>query len=156
MDFMATIITSDASSDAKKPFKEQFDCAKCPAFCCSIYERVTVTPRDLRRLAKHFKFSLEETRKRFTKMWTDEMILKRKADPVLETCCHFLDIKTRRCTIYKARPEACRDYPARAKCAYYDVYKFEQRHQDDPTVIPIIRIEFKEWDQQKKEEKIKP
>jgi hypothetical protein len=27
-----------------------FDCTKCPAFCCSIYERVQVTKRDITRL----------------------------------------------------------------------------------------------------------
>lgn len=144
-------ITSNASSDSKKKPRPQFDCDKCPAFCCSIYERVAVTPKDLRRLAKHFKLSLEETKKRYTKMWTDEMILKRKFDPVLQTTCQFLDVKTRGCTIYHARPEACRDYPARSKCAYYDLLKFEQRHQDDPSVIPLIRIDFQEWDRYKKE-----
>ena len=149
------IIDSDASSDAKKPLRPQFDCEKCPAFCCSIYERVAVTPRDLRRLARHFKLTPEETKKRYTKMWSDEMILRRKFDPVLETTCQFLDVKTRGCTIYNARPEACRDYPARAKCAYYDLLKFEQRHQEDPSVIPIVKIEFKEWDRYKNEEKDK-
>lgn len=131
-----------------------FDCEKCPAFCCSIYERVEVTAYDLRRLARHFKLSIEETRKRYTKMWGDERVLKRKRDPLLETTCEFLDLKTRGCTVYKARPEACRDYPKRKRCAYYDVYRFELSHQDDKTVVPIVRIEFKEWDQQKHEEEL--
>ena len=26
-----------------------FDCNKCPAFCCSVYERVRVTKRDVTR-----------------------------------------------------------------------------------------------------------
>ena len=31
-----------------------FDCSKCPAYCCSVYERVQVSKRDLNRLARHF------------------------------------------------------------------------------------------------------
>ena len=38
---------------AAKP-RSYYDCVKCPAFCCSVYERVQVTKRDIRRLAKHF------------------------------------------------------------------------------------------------------
>lgn len=144
-------LPKNAGSKAPRP---QYDCAKCPAFCCSVYERVTVTPRDLRRLAKHFNLSLEETTKRFTKKWADENILRRKRDQVLETACQFLDSQTRGCTVYAARPEACREYPTRAKCAYYDLYKFEQEHQNDVTVVPLIRIEFKEWDREKKEAEI--
>ena len=131
-----------------------FDCNKCPAFCCSIYERVQVTAYDLRRLAKHFGLTVEETKKRYTKMWGKERVLKRKYDPVLEQTCQFLDLKTRGCSIYHARPAACRAYPERTRCVYYDVYKFEQRHQGDATVLPMFRIEFKEWDQQKKEEEL--
>lgn len=122
-----------------------YDCEKCPAFCCSVYERVAVTPFDLTRLALHFGISEVEAQKRFTKMWNEERILKRKKDPVLETSCQFLDSKTRGCTIYEARPDACREFPNQKRCPYYDLYQFEWRHQDDPSVVPIVRIEFKEW-----------
>lgn len=122
-----------------------YDCDQCPAFCCSVYERVTVTDVDLTRMAQHFAMSETEVEKRFTKKWSEERILKRKKDPVLETVCQFLDLKTRGCTIYYARPEACRDYPNQRRCPYYDLYQFESRHQDDPTVVPIVSIEFREW-----------
>ena len=133
--------------------RPQYDCGQCPAICCSVYERVTVTKRDQNRLAKHFNLSLEETQKRFTKTWNDERILKRKRDPILERACHFLDPKTRRCTIYAARPDACREYPTRAKCAYYDLLKFEREHQDDETVVPLIHITFKDWKPESDEER---
>lgn len=122
-----------------------YDCDQCPAFCCSVYERVTVTDFDLTRLAEHFQISEAEMEKRYTKKWSEERILKRKKDPVLETVCQFLDLKTRGCTVYLARPEACRDYPAQRRCPYYDLYQFEAKHQADPTVVPIVSIEFKEW-----------
>src|SRR5829696_7939916 len=43
-----------------------FDCSKCPAYCCSVYERVKVTKRDIARLAKHFGVTYEQAEKRYT------------------------------------------------------------------------------------------
>jgi uncharacterized protein len=119
-----------------------FDCAKCPAFCCSIYERVQVTKGDMKRLAKHFGLSMETAARRFTKMYQDERILRRKKDPIFGLACHFLDPETRRCTIYHARPDVCREFPDRRRCAYYDLLKFERRLQNDPSVVPVVQITF--------------
>ena len=30
-----------------------YDCSKCPAYCCS-YDEISVTDRDVNRLARHF------------------------------------------------------------------------------------------------------
>ncbi len=121
-----------------------FDCNKCPAFCCSIYERVVVTKRDITRLAKHFGISFEEARQRYTVEFEDERILKRVEDRIFEKTCTFLDQKTRGCTIYHARPEVCRSYPGRSRCAYYDLLRFERIQQGDESVVPQIRITFHE------------
>ena len=122
-----------------------FDCAKCPAYCCSIYERIQVTKRDLNRLAKHFGLTVEQTAKRYTKMWEGtERVLKRTPDPILGEACQFLDRETRGCTIYHARPGVCREYPDRARCSYYDVLQFERRQQNDLTVLPLFQITFRE------------
>lgn len=129
----------------KKP-RQYYNCEKCPAFCCSVYDRVSVSDNDLVRLAVHYNLSLEEAEKKFTKRWEDERILRRKADPLLGESCRFLDLKTRGCTIYEARPETCRDYPAQKRCVYYDLYRFEVRQQGDETTIPIINIDFREWE----------
>src|ERR1044072_1063613 len=43
----------------KAKTKSYYDCVDCPAFCCSVYDRVQVTPRDIRRLAKHFNVTEE-------------------------------------------------------------------------------------------------
>ncbi len=56
----------------------------------------------------------------------------------------FLDQETRGCTIYHGRPAVCREYPARSRCAYYDLLQFERRQQDDQTVIPLVQITFRE------------
>ncbi|HEX8475665.1 MAG TPA: YkgJ family cysteine cluster protein [Pyrinomonadaceae bacterium] len=133
---------------AKKITDEQprvhFDCSKCPAFCCSIYERVQVTKRDLNRLAKYFKVSVETATKRYTKMKAGERVLRRTKDMLFGETCTFLNQETRGCSIYHARPQVCRTYPARTRCSYYDVLQFERQQQDDPNVLPIFQITFRE------------
>jgi Fe-S-cluster containining protein len=121
-----------------------FDCTKCPAFCCSIYERVQVTKRDITRLAKYFGVTFETARRRYTARWEGERILKKVEDVIFPETCMFLDQEKRGCTIYHARPKVCREYPDRSRCAYYDVLQFERRQQNDETVIPLVQITFRE------------
>ncbi|HEY0321435.1 MAG TPA: YkgJ family cysteine cluster protein [Pyrinomonadaceae bacterium] len=126
-----------------------FDCNKCPAYCCSIYERVQVTKRDVNRLAKYFKVSVETAIKRYTKMRGSERILRRRKDTIFPETCMFLNQETRGCTIYHARPEVCREYPDRKRCAYYDLLQFERRQQDDPEALPLVQITFREVKKEK-------
>jgi Fe-S-cluster containining protein len=123
--------------------KLKYDCDKCVAYCCSIYDRVQVTPRDLRRLAAHFGLLPEVASQRFTKVWQKERVLRRKADRLFGQACMFLNQETRKCTIYHARPAVCREFPITARCAYYDLIEFEREQQDDPDVIPLVKITFK-------------
>ncbi len=119
-----------------------FDCSKCPAYCCSIYERVQVTKRDINRLAKHFGVSVETAKRRYTKPYEKEQVLRRVKDKIFAETCMFLDQEKRGCTIYHARPAVCREYPDRVRCAYYDILQFERRQQDDPNVVPLVQITF--------------
>lgn len=123
-----------------------FDCSKCPAYCCAIYERVQVTKRDVNRLAKYFGVTAEVAARRYTKLNKEngERVLKRKKDEIFEEACQFLNPETRGCTIYHARPQVCREYPARSRCSYYDVLQFERLQQDDDTVLPLVQITFRE------------
>jgi uncharacterized protein len=121
-----------------------YDCNKCPAYCCSVYERVQVNKRDVKRLAKHFGISIETALRRFTKMWEGERVLKRVPDVIYEQTCMFLDQDSRGCSIYHARPEVCREYPGRPRCAYYDLLQNERRQQNDENVIPVVQITFRE------------
>lgn len=123
--------------------KTTYDCSKCPGYCCSIYERVAVTKRDLKRLAKHFQISEAEAEKKCTTMWQGERVLRRKRDPLLGKSCKFLDPVTRGCTIYEGRPQICRDYPGTKDCAYFDLIEFERGSQNDKDVLPLIKITFK-------------
>jgi Fe-S-cluster containining protein len=121
-----------------------FDCSKCPAYCCSVYERVKVTKRDITRLAKHFGVTYEQARFRYTKLRDGERVLKRVEDVVFHETCTFLDQETRGCTIYHARPGVCRGYPGRPRCAYYDLLRFERQQQGDENVVPLVQITFRE------------
>ena len=122
-----------------------FDCSKCPAYCCAMYERVEVTKRDINRLAKYFSVTPEVATARYTKIHvgSGERVLRRKKDPIFGQACQFLDPETRGCTIYHGRPQVCREYPDRARCSYYDLLQFERRWQDDENTLPLIQITFR-------------
>jgi uncharacterized protein len=116
--------------------KPKYDCSQCPGYCCS-YDRIEVTTADIKRLAKHFSLSYDEAELKFTRLWEPgERILRHQKDEVYVTICQFFHLEERRCTIYKARPGVCRDYPDGKKCGYYDFLKFERKHQGDDTFIP--------------------
>jgi uncharacterized protein len=114
-----------------------YNCDRCPSYCCS-YPRIPVRAADVRRLARHFGMSVAAFRREFTKKGHEprETVLRHRSDAVYGTVCGFLDQATRRCTVYHARPEVCRDYPGGNRCGYYDFLAFERRAQDDPEFVP--------------------
>jgi Fe-S-cluster containining protein len=112
-----------------------YDCDKCPAYCCS-YDRINVTKTDVKRLARHFGLTVEKTQGRYTKISHGERVLRHQQDHIFDRVCEFLDTKTRRCTIYDARPTVCRQFPEGRRCGYYDFLSWERERQDDPEFIP--------------------
>lgn len=120
------------------PPKQHYDCTKCPAYCCS-YDRIIVGKRDLRRLANFFHVDEETAEKRFTKTVEGEQVLRHQKDEFFGSICAFLDTKTRRCTVYEARPAVCHEYPDGPRCGYYDFLRWERDHQDDPEFVPMKR-----------------
>ena len=44
--------------------KVKYDCSKCPGYCCS-YPRISVTKKDVRRLAKHFGITEADAWKKY-------------------------------------------------------------------------------------------
>ncbi len=125
-----------SSENGQTPPKPSYDCLKCPAYCCS-YDRIPAKDMDIRRLARHFGVEFETARLRFTKMKEGERVLRHQKDKIYGSVCMFLDTKTRRCTIYHARPGVCHEYPDRPRCGYYDFLRWERRFQDDPEYIPL-------------------
>ncbi|MCI0485499.1 MAG: YkgJ family cysteine cluster protein [Blastocatellia bacterium] len=123
------------SRKKSKSLRVLFNCQKCPAYCCS-YDRIETTRRDIHRLAKHFQISYTQAEKRYTKIAYGDRVLRQRKDHIFKKVCQFLDSETRRCTIYEARPEVCRDYPDSLRCGYYDFLASERRRQDDEEFIP--------------------
>lgn len=123
-------------STDRPPVALSYDCLKCPAYCCS-YDRIEVTERDLKRLARRFGLELETARKRFTKIREKEQVLRHQKDKIYGSVCMFLDVKKRRCTIYEDRPGVCHEYPDRQRCGYYDFLSWEREFQEDEEFIPL-------------------
>jgi Fe-S-cluster containining protein len=120
-------------SDKKKI---KYDCLKCPGYCCS-YDRIEASDSDVKRLAKHFGMSIADADKKFFRWYKKkERILRHQKDDVYGSICRFFDTDERRCTVYKARPAVCREYPNGNRCGYYSFIKFERKHQDDKDFIP--------------------
>jgi Fe-S-cluster containining protein len=113
-----------------------YDCSNCPAWCCS-YPNIAVAPTDLLRLAKHFGISAKEAERKFTKHSPDmeRPVLRHRKDRFFGSACRFLDQKARRCTIYLARPLACRVYPGTGRCGYYDFLMAERNRQRDDSAV---------------------
>jgi len=118
-----------------------YNCARCPAYCCT-YARIPVERRDLVRLGKRFGLLPETIRRRFTDPGEEpgELILRHKKDPIFGTACTFLDLETRRCTVYEHRPGICKDHPGTVRCGYYEMLRFERWMQGDPKLIVKARV----------------
>jgi uncharacterized protein len=119
--------------------KARYDCTRCPAYCCS-YPRISVTERDIARLAHHFELPVDRAREKFTYHYSadgvDERILRHRKDTVFASVCRFLDPKTRGCGVYEARPTVCRQYPHGSRCGYWEFLKFERVQQGDDEFVP--------------------
>jgi Fe-S-cluster containining protein len=114
-----------------------YNCLNCPGYCCS-YPVIALTRRDVERLAKHHGLSFEEARKRFTKeAHGHKYAMRRKKDVHFGRICRFFDTTKRQCTIYVARPSACRAYPGGGRCGYYDFLMHERRCQKDDTFVAV-------------------
>jgi Fe-S-cluster containining protein len=138
-DFVVAVnMTSRMASKSNGTPKLHYDCAKCPAYCCS-YDEIVVEKRDLARLAKHFGLDVETAKQRFTKTCNGDQVLRHQKDDIYGSVCMFLDRTTRRCTVYEARPGVCHEYPDQPRCGYYEFLRWERSHQGDDDFVPLQR-----------------
>jgi uncharacterized protein len=118
-----------------------YDCSKCPAYCCS-YDQIELEDRDLNRLAKHLQLDLQTFMRRYTKSGKDLPVLRHQKDEIFGSVCVFLDKETRRCNVYDARPDVCREYPDRPRCGYWDFLSWEREFQNDEESLPLNRLSW--------------
>jgi Fe-S-cluster containining protein len=115
--------------------RKKYDCLKCPGYCCS-YPIIEVKNRDAERIAKHFDIPLEKAEKKYFRMdRTHGRVMRRQKDEHFGRICQFFDTDQRRCTIYHARPRACREFPGEFNCGYWDFLAFERNAQEDDEYI---------------------
>jgi tetratricopeptide (TPR) repeat protein len=120
--------------------QKSYDCQVCPAYCCCLPE-IAVTPSDLSRLAQHFGVDENTAKGQYTEINannSDEMILHQQPDGVYGTACGFLDLDTRQCTVYEARPAVCHAVPGGSHCGYYDFLMAERATQQDPDHVALV------------------
>ena len=95
-------------------FFETFDCLTC-ANCCKTTSPLFLD-KDVERLAKHFKIKPVE----FTIKY---LVIDEDGDKVLHSSpCPFLG-KDNYCSVYEARPNACREYPHTDRKKFYQITK---------------------------------
>lgn len=119
---------------------EPYDCKKCPGYCCS-YPLIEVSRSDIARLARHFDVDYATAEERFTKHDAGEKVrgLRHQKDEFFGQVCRFFDAQARRCSVYEARPDACRDYPYSKGCGYYSFLRFERELQGDEKFVAMTR-----------------
>jgi hypothetical protein len=111
-------------------------CDHCAASCCSL--PVEVKPSDLIRMELMDEFELDEDLKHIARRLmkthliehfhskTETFTLARMASGD----CIFLDSTTRRCTIYRHRPETCRNHPQIGPKSGYCAFRKKQADKD--------------------------
>ena len=121
--------------------RQKYNCLKCPGYCCS-YPIIEVKDRDAERIAKHFGLPLSEAEARFFRKDRDHgRVMRRQKDEHFGRICRFFDTEKRRCTIYEARPRACRAFPGEDNCGYWDFLAFERNAQEDDDYVSITHHE---------------
>lgn len=91
---------------------EEMDCLTC-ANCCKTISP-TVTQRDIERLSKHFRIRPAQVIEQY--LYLDE-----EQDYVMQrTPCPFLGADNY-CSVYEARPDACREYPHTDRRKFYQI-----------------------------------
>ena len=92
-------------------------CTFCPGYCCYRLDGATLylDTDDINRIARHFAITDGEVRKRFIE---GKNTFRVKDDG----SCPFLSDERlhQRCTIHRARPRQCRDFPYGNRCPYLE------------------------------------
>ncbi|MGL1930703.1 MAG: YkgJ family cysteine cluster protein [Desulfotalea sp.] len=92
-------------------------CSNCMGICCTL--EVEVQGSDLVRMGLADEFEVEENPKKLAKRLKKEGVVEHYSPKnslftlqrMANDDCLYLDINTRKCTIYQVRPDTCRNHP---------------------------------------------
>lgn len=87
---------------------DEFKCTLCGK-CCEWEGYVAITELDAEKISMHLELTLEEFLEQYTEVSENRkhLILKEPMDGT----CLFYHRESKRCQIYTARPQQCRDFP---------------------------------------------
>ncbi len=111
------IMPNPSTGESVPKISHQIFCARCPGYCCYRLPGATlyVDAIDINRIARHFKISDGEVRKRFIE---GKNTFRVKDDG---SCIFLSDMRLQaRCTIHQARPRQCREFPYGEPCPYLE------------------------------------
>jgi uncharacterized protein len=110
---------------------KKIDCLDC-ANCCKTTSPIFY-PKDIERAAKYLKIKAAAFENDFLRV--DE-----EKDFVLQgSPCVFLDLDDNKCSIYDARPNACRTYPHTDRKNFYQLTELTFKNLDIcPAVVKIV------------------
>src|SRR5436189_1526684 len=121
----ATMVTID-----KEVWKET-NCLSC-ANCCKTMTP-TYTPKDMKRISKHFGMTVDAFKKKWLKKdkvgdWMNK-----------HTPCQFLDNETNKCNIYSIRPDDCKGFPHLTKRKVVDYIHVHKANLDScPATFKMV------------------
>jgi hypothetical protein len=94
------------TAKARIKAQEEFVCEEC-GNCCTTCYPISVTQKDITRLAEYFKKSEKVIFRRHCKLGSSLNTVVFKQDRP----CKFYDMREKKCKIYEARPSVCRMHP---------------------------------------------
>ncbi len=110
---------------------DEIDCLDC-ANCCKTTSPI-FRDKDIDRLAKHFKIKSAKFIETYLKMDSDNDYVLKQAP------CPFLWLDDNKCSVYEARPLACREYPHTNRKNMYQILNLTQKNLEVcPAVCKII------------------
>ena len=126
----------DLVHDLHEEVFEEIDCLKC-ANCCK-----TTSPgiheRDVDRLAKHLRIKPSQLIDQYLELDNDGEYVFRSAP------CPFLSADNY-CSVYEARPLACREYPHTNRKRFYQILPLSLKNTDIcPAVVRVFEGIHKE------------
>lgn len=102
---------------------KDFKCITCGKCCRGYHTQVNLNGKDIKRLARHLNVDVTDLKKKLLRRdLSNEWMI-----PAKNGQCPFFIRALKRCAIYEARPDACRQFP-------FFFWKTPYRKKDAPAI----------------------